>query len=66
MQITRTSTLTGITRTREIAVTEDQIAKWMTGFLIQVAMPDITTEEREFIMTGTTVEEWDEEFADEA
>jgi len=41
MKITRTSTLTGVTRTRDIEVTEKQLQAHAQGMLIQNAMPDI-------------------------
>ena len=58
MTITRTSPVTGCVNTREIDVTEAQIARWHAGTLIQVAMPHLSNEEREFIMTGLTTEDW--------
>ena len=62
MNITRTSMLTGITRTIDLPVTLGQIAQWQSGTLIQTAMPDLTADDREFIMTGITVDEWDAHF----
>lgn len=62
MKITRVSMFTGIERTKEINVTEEQLARWRGGELIQNAMPHLTPGEREFIKTGVTDEEWDEEF----
>ena len=44
----------------DLDVTEDQIADWVSGTLIQDAMPHLTPEQKEFIMTGITSEEWDE------
>lgn len=64
MLITRTSMLSGIKRTLEINVTEEQLAKWQAGELIQDAMPHLTAGEREFIKTGVTDEEWDAGFAE--
>ena len=59
MLITRKSPFSGITNTKEIAVTEAQLEAWESGTLIQDAMPNISADEREFIMTGITAEEWD-------
>lgn len=64
MLITRPSQLTGINRTMDLNVTEDQINKWKEGACIQDAMPQLTNDEREFIMTGITQEEWDKAFGD--
>ena len=65
MLITRTSILSGKTRTKEINVNQSQIDKWVAGMLIQDAMPDVSVDEREFIMTGSTPEEWDLYFNEE-
>lgn len=65
MLVTRTSALSGITRTLEINVTEEQIALWKRGMLIQNAMPQLDHIDREFIMTGIIDSEWDEAFGEE-
>ncbi len=58
MLITRKSLFTGKTHTLEIKVTPEQLQAWENGMLIQNAMPFLTPDEREFIMTGITAEEW--------
>ena len=63
MQITRISPFTNTTNVMDINVTQEQIALWESGTLIQVAMPHISADEREFIMTGITPEEWDSAFS---
>ena len=65
MKITRTSMFTGIERTLDLDFTAEQLAEWKNGALIQVAMPNLSAADREFIMTGVTDEEWHEEFGDE-
>lgn len=62
MKITRTSPISRLTRTLEIPVTNEQLEAWHEGALIQNAMPNLTADEREFIMTGITSEEWDAMF----
>jgi hypothetical protein len=62
MKITRKSPLTGITRTKEIDVTVAQILAWEEGELIQDAMPHLSADDREFVKTGITGEEWDQLF----
>ena len=59
MKITKTSPLTGMLNTMDIDVTELQIAQWEQGMLIQEAMPLLTRDEREFIMTGFTAADWE-------
>ena len=51
MKITKTSILSGKTRTKEINVNQSQIDKWVAGMLIQDAMPNVSVDEREFIKT---------------
>lgn len=66
MDITRKSMLTGAERTMEIDVTFEQLHQWeIEGKPIQQVMPNLTAEEREFIMTGITDDEWNEAFRDE-
>jgi hypothetical protein len=67
LDITRTSTLTGTTRTLSLDVTPAQVALYQQGgTLIQDAFPQLTMAEREFIKTGITAQEWDEMFGIEA
>tara|TARA_R110001583_G_scaffold28014_1_gene99970 strand:+ start:23 stop:214 length:192 start_codon:yes stop_codon:yes gene_type:complete len=63
MLIAKTSSLTSKTHQMEIDVSDKQIALWMEGALIQDVMPNLSPDEREFIMTGITPAEWDEAFA---
>lgn len=66
MMITRTSLLTGITRTKDIPVTEALLDRWQKGVeLIQDVMPWLSASDREFIKTGIVDAEWDEAFGDE-
>ena len=59
MIITRTSPMTGMINTMDVSVTEVQIAQWQGGMLIQDAMPDLSVDEREFLMTGLTPADWE-------
>lgn len=60
MELTRRSILTGITRTRDLPVTEEQLQDWLDGQLIQDAMPYLSPGQREWIMSGIEENEWDE------
>ena len=62
MLITRTSTLSGHISSMNIDVTLEQVASWEQGELVQNAMPNLSADEREFIMTGITPTEWNEMF----
>lgn len=65
MLITRTSLFSGVTRTVDLPVTADQIDRWAQGEMIQNAMPNLSADEREFLMTGATPAEWDSIFPPE-
>ena len=60
MQITRTSIFSGNTNTMELNVTQEQLTAWESGVHIQVAMPQLNAEEREFVKTGMTPTEWED------
>lgn len=62
MLITRTSPFSGKTNSREIDVTEAQLAAWNGGMVAQAAFPHLSADDREFIMTGITPAEWEETF----
>lgn len=65
MKIRRTSPFSGVVNTMDIDVTHEQMSRWQNGVLIQYAMPHLTADEREFIMTGITPAEWDAAFSGE-
>ena len=65
MLITRRSPFSGLTHSMEINVTQEQLDAWESGMLIQRAMPHISADEREFIKTGITPQEWEDTFGDE-
>lgn len=65
MLITRKSPFSGETRTIYIDVTLEQLEAWKNGELIQNAMPNIPADEREFIKTGITPEDWAKAFGED-
>ena len=75
MEVTRTSRLTGVTRTIDLPITEEQLIDFGRGARVQDALWNLSAEQREFFMTGITEDEWqkfivvhdedDEEEADE-
>jgi hypothetical protein len=65
MLITRKSPLTGKVASMDLPVTQEQLDDWKRGTLIQNAMPNLTPEQREFIKTGYTPEDWAKMFPPE-
>ncbi len=59
MVITRQSMLTGKMHTMDLPITESQLQQWRQTD-IQEAMPHLTSDEREFLLSGITKDEWDE------
>ena len=57
--------VSGITRTLDLPITETQLEAWASGKLIQNAFPDLSPDEREFLQTGITTEEWETRFKGE-
>jgi hypothetical protein len=58
MLIIRTSIHSGITRSMDLPVTELQLDAYERGSLLQEAFPNLDADQREFIKTGITKEEW--------
>jgi len=65
MLITKKNMITGVPHTMELDVTPQQIKAWENGMFIQDAMPNLSPDEREFILTGMTAEDWNALFAEE-
>ena len=59
MRVTRTSQITGATNQMDLDVTPEMIQMYELGMgLIQDIFPHLDPEEREFLKTGITPEEW--------
>tara|TARA_R100000935_G_scaffold24435_1_gene43960 strand:- start:338 stop:556 length:219 start_codon:yes stop_codon:yes gene_type:complete len=57
MLVGRKSMITGIKSEMDLDVSEKQITLWMEGAIIQNVMPHLTSGEREFLMTGMSLDE---------
>lgn len=64
MLITRTSPLTGKDNTMDLPITEEQWAEWNSPNrrVIQKVFPNLHPDQREFLLTGYTPEDWNEMF----
>ena len=63
MLITRISLLTGAEHTREVPITDHQAEDLeLRRGLIQDICPDLSSIDREFLMTGITLDEWEDAF----
>lgn len=59
MLLRRKSMVSGIIHERDIQLNPMDFAKYEAGMLIQRAMPYLSEDDREFIISGITPEEWD-------
>lgn len=65
MLIRKRSMFSGKIHELDLPITQAQLKDWVNNNrLIQDAFPDLTSDQREFLMTGTTPEEWKEVFGD--
>jgi hypothetical protein len=58
MKISRMHPFTGVTTERDLDITPEQYNAYCNGALIQHAFPQLSADDREFILTGIT--NWDE------
>jgi hypothetical protein len=62
MLIARRSPFSGTINTKDLPITPEELERWKAGALVQNVWPNLSADDREFIMTGITAEEWDETF----
>ena len=66
LEVTKKSIISGKTNTMELDISQEQLDRWesVDKQLIQVAFPNLSSSEREFLMTGITPTEWNNTFGD--
>lgn len=69
MLITRTSAHSGITHTVDMNITKDQLYAFENrkrlGLYVQDIVPNLSADDREFLLSGITPDEWEEMFPEE-
>jgi hypothetical protein len=59
VRIRKCSNLTGNWHDREVPVSQHDLDQWYaTGISVQRAFPHLSADDREFLLTGITPEEW--------
>jgi len=58
MLIKKRSAVSGKIHEMELPITQEQVDLWQDGELAQNAFPHLTADQREFLISGTTAEEW--------
>ena len=64
MFFTVESNITGKITNVVLDVTEAQVLQWVNGAKIQDAMPQLSAEQRELLLTGISSDEWSALFAE--
>ena len=49
----------------DLPITQAQLDAYANGAMIQDAFPNLTADQREFIKTGYTAEEWEQIFSED-
>ena len=62
MLIRNKSMLTGKVHELEIDITPEQLNRWQGGEMIQDVCPHLSKDDREFLISGSTKEEWEKFF----
>ena len=62
MLITKQSMFSGKYHTLDLPITQAQLDDYKNGAKAQNAFPQLNADQREFLMTGITAEEWAETF----
>ena len=63
MLVERVSPISG-TNVMDLPITQAQLDAYANGAMIQDAFPNLTPDQREFIKTGYTAEEWEQIFSE--
>jgi hypothetical protein len=66
VEITRVSPASGRIHTKVLPFTETQLRAHINGVPLHSSMPQLTSNEAEFVMSGITGEEWNLVYADDA
>lgn len=66
MLVKRKSLITGKHHERELDVDPEVLARWEKGEgYVQTMFPHLSAEDREYLVSGCTPEEWDEHMKDD-
>jgi len=67
LEVTKKSILSGKTNTMTLDITQEHLDKYeqVGGLLVQAVFPNLSKEEREFLISGITPDEWNNTFGEE-
>ena len=64
MIIRKRSLVSGQVNEMDLQITQEQLNRWYEGELVQNAFPNLSADEREFLISGITPEEWESMFGE--
>lgn len=50
--------VSGIINSMDLPVTAEQVKKWEAGGMVHEIFPELTADQREFLLTGIVGDEW--------
>ena len=67
IQVTRLSALSRTYNTMELPISQEHLEKFdaVGGGLVQHVFPNLNVEQREFLLSGITPQEWNDTFGEE-
>ena len=66
LEVTKKSIISGKTNTMELDITQEDLDRYeqVSGLLVQAVFPQLSSSEREFLISGITPTEWNDTFGD--
>ena len=67
LEVTKKSIISGKTNTMELDITQEDLDRYeqVSGLLVQAVFPQLSSSEREFLISGITPQEWNDTFGGE-
>lgn len=66
LTVVKRSAFSGTMNEMELPITLDRLERWeQSGQLVQDAFPDLTADQREFLISGMLPDEWDDAYGEE-